>query len=96
MKTAFVLLLCLSQSALAAEATLGRLFFTPAQRIQRDAQHLPAAAQVNGMVQRDGGLRTVWINGVAQRATALPLSAPPVALQTRPAFRAIVIQKHAK
>lgn len=100
MKTTIVLLLCLSQSALAADVALGRLFFTPAQRAQRDGQHLPTTVKVNGMVQRDGGVRTVWINGIAQRAAVhiLPLSAsnPPVAPQAGNTPRAIVIQKHGK
>jgi hypothetical protein len=51
---------------------LGRLFFTPAQREQMDSQQIKQynAVQphltVNGIVQKHGGLRTVWLNGVAQ------------------------------
>ena len=57
--------------------TLGRLFFTPAQRAQLDynyARNAPAEGNsssvltVNGIVQKHGGARTVWINGVAQSA----------------------------
>ncbi|MDD2776153.1 MAG: hypothetical protein PHU06_09365 [Gallionella sp.] len=93
-------LLCMTHTVFAEEATLGRLFFTPAQRAQRDARHIspPVVSQVNGIVQRDGGVRTVWINGVAQRdkVGGLPVSAakPPIAHQAPPATRPIVIQKH--
>jgi len=54
---------------------LGRLFFTPAQRAQLDynyARNAPAEGNsssvltVNGIVQKNGGARTVWVNGVAQ------------------------------
>ena len=57
---------------------LGRLFFTPRQRAQLDAGHgqngtsangSPSSIlTVNGIVQKDGGARTVWINGVPQNA----------------------------
>jgi hypothetical protein len=52
--------------------TLGRLFFTPQQRTQLEYAELEggnsgsnvSAVIVNGIVQRHGGKRTVWINGV--------------------------------
>ncbi|MDO8412707.1 MAG: hypothetical protein Q7S51_02835 [Gallionellaceae bacterium] len=56
---------------------LGRLFFTPEQRSQLDniyARNIPDESRsasvltVNGIVQKHGGPRTVWINGVAQKA----------------------------
>lgn len=54
---------------------LGRLFFTPEQRAQleRQQQQKDAAASertltVNGIVQKNGGGRTVWINGAPQTA----------------------------
>lgn len=55
---------------------LGRLFFTPQQRLQLQINQQPsdetavnpAAVTVNGIVQKDGGKRTVWLNGVAQAA----------------------------
>ena len=60
----------------AAEAgQLGRLFFTPEQRSRLDYAHARDAAAegdtssiltVNGIVQKNGGARTVWVNGVAQ------------------------------
>ena len=54
---------------------LGRLFFTPEQRSKLDYAHARNAAAdgdtsailtVNGIVQKNGGARTVWVNGVAQ------------------------------
>lgn len=55
---------------------LGRLFFTPEQRAQLehgrqqndDAPGSPRSLIVNGIVQRHGGERTVWINGIPQLA----------------------------
>lgn len=51
---------------------LGRLFFTPQQRAQMDRGKLQNTApgdnlqvlSVSGIVQKHGGGRTVWINGV--------------------------------
>jgi len=57
-------------------AELGRLFFTPKQRAQLE-QSQPrnvtpnqtgSSVTVSGIVQKHGGARTVWINGVAQSA----------------------------
>jgi len=56
---------------------IGRLFFSPQQRAQLDYQQSQNATYdgssqpssgltVNGIVQKDGGSRTVWINGVPQ------------------------------
>lgn len=59
---------------------LGRLFFSPAERAHLDYLHAQNVASdggssntsggviVNGIVQKDGGKRTVWINGVPQDA----------------------------
>ena len=55
---------------------LGRLFFTPEQRTQKDYSKLQSgdsgrsghALTVNGIVQKHGGKRTAWINGVPQQA----------------------------
>ena len=63
---------CASNSA----ETLGRLFFTPAQRSTLDAGKQlatprkaapsgPRAATLNGVVTRSDGERTVWVNGKA-------------------------------
>lgn len=57
---------------------LGRLFFTPEQRQQLDYAYARNAAAegnssavltVNGIVQKNGGARTVWVNGVSQNAS---------------------------
>jgi hypothetical protein len=54
---------------------LGRLFFTPQQRQQLEFQETSNSSGdsgqrnyiiVNGIVQKKGGNRTVWINGTAQ------------------------------
>jgi hypothetical protein len=55
---------------------LGRLFFTPEQRAQleysksqgNDSGSSARALTVNGIVQKHGGKRTAWINGVPQQA----------------------------
>lgn len=88
------LLLLASFAAPAAHASgLGRLFFAPEQRIQLENAHARNTANeegassmlvVNGIVQKKGGMRTVWINGVAQNAGnsdesnpgALPVAVP--------------------
>ncbi len=59
-----------------AEETLGRLFFTPEQRIRLEQLKSKPEGEteviisdkvlVNGIVQRNGGSRVVWINGVPQ------------------------------
>ena len=52
---------------------LGRLFFTPSERAQleynqqqNDEPNNTRSLTVNGVVQKHGGNRTVWINGVSQ------------------------------
>lgn len=55
---------------------LGRLFFTPEQRAQFDSSFERGAGpdnngralMLNGIVQKQGGKRTAWINGVPQAA----------------------------
>ena len=57
---------------------LGRLFFTPQQRQQLEFHETSGNSSsdsvqrnyiiVNGVVQKQGGNRTVWINGAAQEA----------------------------
>jgi len=71
-----VLVCAISAAALADAAELGRLFFTPEQRYRLDYSYTHATAtgnngsalMVNGIVQKHGGKRTVWINGVPQVA----------------------------
>ena len=63
-------------SAFACAEELGRLFFTPEQRAQLDYMHAheitsdrnDRALMLNGIVQKQGGKRTVWINGLPQQA----------------------------
>lgn len=70
---------------------LGRLFFTPEQRMQLEysqqqddnAPGNTRSLTVNGIVQKHGGERTVWINGVPQLAGKSDERAPeslPVAV----------------
>ncbi len=55
---------------------LGRLFFTPEQRVQLEYNKSQSSdpgdsrrvLTVNGIVQKHGGERTVWINGTPQIA----------------------------
>lgn len=74
----------------ASAEELGRLFFTPQQRAHLErGQHAnnPAgnidSITVSGIVQRHGGERTVWINGVPQLVDQSDERAPasvPVAI----------------
>ncbi len=60
----------------AQAAGLGRLFYTPEQRARMDLGKYQSEGSatgaegivVNGIVQKRGGSRTVWINGVPQPA----------------------------
>lgn len=69
--------LCLFMLASAAPAgDLGRLFHTPEQRAELDRERArnasgsdsPDVVSVDGVVQRKGGKRTVWINRIPQEA----------------------------
>jgi hypothetical protein len=63
-------------ATLSSAESLGRLFFTPEQRAQLEHSNLHSndsgssgrALTVNGIVQKHGGKRTAWINGVPQQA----------------------------
>ncbi len=64
-------------STLTHAEELGRLFFTPEQRAQLDYSYAREARPggnndgeliLNGIVQKHGGKRTAWINGVPQQA----------------------------
>ena len=70
---------------------LGRLFFTPEQRKQFDFGKFQESdgnssdtMTINGIVQRNGGSRTAWVNGVPQKIgksdernpASVPLSIP--------------------
>ncbi len=67
-------LLVLLPASLCAEE-IGRLFYSPEQRAQLDNIYLNGstpqsstrnAVILNGIVQKNGGKRTAWINGVAE------------------------------
>ena len=68
--------LALNASMPANAEELGRLFFTPEQRArfeyeQQQDGNSPGGTHsltVNGIVQKHGGKRTVWINGIPQPA----------------------------
>lgn len=69
--------LVLTAAAPASPAELGRLFYTPEQRARMDDAYAREARpesdtrrtlSVNGIVQKRGGPRTIWINGVPQPA----------------------------
>jgi len=103
LKTSMAFLLLTMAAAANAEA-LGRLFFTPQQRAQLERGQQPNTHElgntgkpdsidsltINGIVQKHGGERTVWINGVPQPAGKSDERAPesvPVAIpgQSQPA-----------
>lgn len=75
---AVILLLLLPQFAGAADAPLGRLFFTPDQRAQLDMlrtkkvvasqtkdEPAPEVVTYNGIIRRSDGKTTVWVNNQA-------------------------------
>ena len=76
LKTSLAYLALTAATGVNAEE-LGRLFFTAEQRAQLEysrQQNDPAPGNarsltVNGIVQKHGGERTVWINGVAVPVT---------------------------
>lgn len=93
-----LLVFALSIAPISGAAGLGRLFFTPEQRAQLESGQqpvmktpdVPRVISVSGIVQKHGGERTVWINGVAQIAGPADEGAPesvPVAIpgQSQPA-----------
>jgi hypothetical protein len=82
------LLLILPGLLPAAQASeLGRLFLTPQQRQQLEFQETNNNGEssrrnyiiVNGVVQKHGGNRTVWINGTAQATERSNDKAPSTA-----------------
>jgi len=78
-----LLFIALSASSASAEE-LGRLFFTPQQRAQLEQRKQQATAstanahvlRVDGIVQKHGGPRTVWINGVPREMDNEKTNAP--------------------
>jgi len=81
-------------ATLGSAEPLGRLFFTPEQRAQLEYSKLQGndsgssgrVLTVNGIVQKHGGKRTAWINGVPQEAgnsderapDSLPVAVPGI------------------
>ena len=77
-------------------AELGRLFYTPQQRAQLDTQQASGESVdgvkrnyliVNGVIQKQGGNRIVWINGSNSRpamATKEPLPPSPSPCRANP------------
>ena len=91
----FLLATLLGLISAAQADELGRLFFTPEQRQQLDYQKTTGNVAneeaprrnvivVNGVVQKKGGNRTVWINGTAQPAEPSDSKNPAVAPVTVP------------
>jgi hypothetical protein len=92
MKTRFpFILLALTAATTVQGAELGRLFFTQNERAQLERQHVLSADEagndsrsliVNGVIQRDGGKRIIWINGEQQPAgsadSRTPASVPVI------------------
>ena len=79
------LALALSAAGAAAEAPLGRLFFTPQERADLDSgkaraahdQALAPPPTLDGIVRRSDGRGTVWINGKPeQRRVGATLRTP--------------------
>lgn len=90
LKSVFLVLALTAATGVHAEP-LGRLFFTPEQRAQLESSKpqegssssLAHSITVNGIVQKHGGGRTVWINGVPQSTGQSDEQAPdslPVAV----------------
>lgn len=83
LKAALAALLLVAAAGVGAEE-LGRLFFTPQQRVLLERGQQPDTGRpdiidsltVNGIVQKHGGKRTVWINGVPQLAGSSDERAP--------------------
>ena len=72
---AFVLIVAAAWHVNSNAAELGRLFYTPQQRTQLEIQQATGAVtdggkrnfiMVNGVIQKQGGNRIVWLNGEAQ------------------------------
>jgi len=88
-----IILLALTTATAAQAAELGRLFFTQTERAQLERQRVLSTDKaaggndshsliVNGVIQRDGGKRIIWINGEQQPAgsadSRTPASVPVI------------------
>jgi hypothetical protein len=85
--------LALMAATLASGGEIGRLFFTPEQRTLLDRDYAGKAQpdsdnrgtlSVTGIVQKHGGERTIWINGVPQLAGKSDERSPESASVTLP------------
>ena|SRR3989338_5960692 len=85
--------LALTAASPAYADELGRLFFTPEQRARLDRGYARVAhpdsdnrrsLSVTGIVQKHGGERTIWINGVPQPAGKSDERSPESATVTIP------------
>jgi len=75
-----------------AQASIGRLFFTPQQRQELDRRRelniqesnvvVESLYTVNGHISRSSGKTTTWVNGVAQNETYRPKN--PAIIPLRP------------
>ena len=83
----------LSASMLVYAGELGRLFFTPEQRTQLEYDSMRETQpdsdnrrtlSVTGIVQKHGGERTIWINGVPKPAGKSDERSPESAPVTLP------------
>jgi hypothetical protein len=94
MKTSTMIFVMLSLISSGASATeLGRLFYTPQQRSQLESQQETGDTVegvkrnyiiVNGVIQKQGGNRIVWLNGTQQPATYGNETAPSTVPVTVP------------
>ncbi len=81
----FILFLTCATPLAYAEEPLGRLFFSPEKRAVLERQRQlnvqvqetqtleGATMHLDGVIQRSGGKKTVWINGQPQNDNATPL-----------------------
>ena len=88
-----VCVFALTTTALASAAELGRLFYTPEQRAQMNYDHVRkerpegenrSTLSVTGIVQKHGGDRTIWVNGVPKPAGKSEDRSPESAAVTLP------------
>jgi len=88
----FTLIIGFVFSQISFSEPLGRLFFTSEQRAQferpriqnTDTRSNDNILTVNGIVQKDGGQRTAWINGVAQQVGKSDANTPGTVPVTLP------------
>lgn len=74
MRWVSVILWLLACSVSATE--LGRVFFTPQERVQLE-QHITGQTHLRGVVRRVDGTRTVWLGSRRYRDAAVPAGAEP-------------------